>query len=254
MNVDDIKKILSDVKENTISVDDALETLKHLPFKDLNEVKLDFHRGMRDSLGEVIYAKGKTHAQLELICKELLKGKKEKVMFTRVGKKKAQLLLSIDKDLIYNKPAKLVYKTNHKLITENLVLVITGGTSDVPVAEEAACTAEVMGARVERHFDVGVAGIHRLFSIYERLHEASVIVAIAGMEGALPSVVSGLVGIPVIAVPTSIGYGANFKGMAPLLSMLNSCSPGVAVVNIDNGFGAGYLACQIAAGSRKKEH
>lgn len=251
MDADTLKELLTGVKDGSIDINSALDKLKHLPFKALKDVKLDLHRDIRDHLGEVIYAENKTLEQLSTICKELKNHGTKKVLFTRVDQEKADVLVKLDTQLQYNETARMVYKSPSENVSENLVLIITGGTSDIPVAEEAACTAEVMGGNVERHFDVGVAGIHRLFSIYERLQEASVVVAIAGMEGALASVVSGLVHVPVIAVPTSVGYGANFGGLAPLLSMLNSCSPGVACVNIDNGFGAGYLACQIAFGRKQ---
>ena len=245
MNNDDIYKLLNDVKNKQISIDEAMKYFRDFPFQDLDFVKLDSHRELRKSLGEVIYCKNKTSKQLEIIGKELKNAKKDKIIYTRVDKKKAEILLSIDKELTYNENAQMVFKKNNKQQNKLLILVITAGTSDIPVAEEAACTAEVMGSNVERHFDVGIAGIHRLFSIYDRLQKASVIIVAAGMEGALPSVISGLVDAPIIAIPTSIGYGASFNGIAPLLTMLNSCSPGIVVVNIDNGFGAGYFASII---------
>ncbi len=250
MNNDDLYKLLDGVKNKKISVEQAIEHFRDMPFKDLDFVKLDSHRDLRKSLGEVIYCENKTIMQLEIISKELLKMKKDKIIYTRVNKEKAKLLLSIDKELEYNENAGMVYKKSNKVQSQSIILVVTAGTSDIPVAEEAACTAEVTGCKVERHFDVGVAGIHRLFSIYDRLQKASVIVVAAGMEGALPSVISGLVDVPIIAVPTSVGYGASFNGIAPLLTMLNSCSPGIAVVNIDNGFGAGYLASLIIKGNK----
>ncbi len=248
MNKEELSRLLNDVKDKKISIDDAIKQFRDLPFKDLDFVKLDSHRDLRKSLGEVIYCKNKTLEQLEIICKELKKTNKDRIIYTRVSKKKAELLLSIDDELKYNETAKMVYKNSKKINLKSLILVITAGTSDIPIAEEAACTAEIMGNKVERHFDVGVAGIHRLFSIYDRLQEASVIIVAAGMEGALPSVISGLVDVPIIAVPTSVGYGASFNGIAPLLTMLNSCSPGIVVVNIDNGFGAGYFASIILKG------
>ena len=251
MDNESILNLLNNVRDKKISVDEAKKSLRDMPFKDLDFVKLDFHRDIRTGIGEVVYCKNKTPSQLKLICQELKKTKKQAVIYSRANKKKAKLLLSIDSDLKYNKLASMVYKKRKKILSDNLILIITGGTSDIPVAEEAACTADVMGNKIERHFDIGIAGIHRLFSIYDRLQKASVIIAIAGMEGALPSVVSGLVSVPVIAVPTSIGYGANFGGLASLLTMLNSCSPGVSVVNIDNGFGAGYLASIINQGKNK---
>lgn len=251
MELNEIKKILNDVRDNKISIDKATGLFKDLPFKDLDFVKLDFHREMRTGITEVIYCKNKTLEQLKIICEELKKSGKKGILYSRISKKKAEALLSIDNELEYNKAARMVYKKKAPIKSNHPILVITGGTSDIPVAEEAACTIETMGSIVEKHFDVGVAGIHRLFSIYDRLQNAGVIIAIAGMEGALASVVSGLVKVPVIAVPTSVGYGANFGGLAPLLSMLNSCSPGISVVNIDNGFGAGYLASIIQQGWNK---
>lgn len=250
MNKDELYKLLNDVKDKKISIEEAFKCFRDFPFKDLDFVKLDSHRDLRKSLGEVIYCKNKTLLQLEIICRELKNLKKDRIIYTRVNKKKAELLLSIDSELKYNETAKMVYKKNKKINSKSFILVITAGTSDMPVAEEAACTAEIMGNNVERHFDVGVAGIHRLFSIYDRLQEASAIIVAAGMEGALPSVISGLVDAPIIAVPTSVGYGASFNGIAPLLTMLNSCSPGIVVVNIDNGFGAGYFASIILKGKR----
>ncbi len=245
MNKENLKELFLKIKENKITIDEAIDNFKDYPFKDLDFVKLDLHRDSRKSLGEVIYCKNKTKEQLEIICKELLKSNKETILYSKINKEKAEILLSIDKKLEYNKKAKIVFKGKKNPINNNKILVCSGGTTDIPVAEEASCTAEIMGNIVERHYDVGIAGIYRLFSIYDRLQNAKVIIAIAGMEGALPGVISGLVDVPVIAVPTSIGYGANFKGLSALLSMLTSCSPGIAVVNIDNGFGAGYLASLI---------
>jgi pyridinium-3,5-biscarboxylic acid mononucleotide synthase len=243
MDKDNLIKLLNDVKNQNITIEEATEKIKDLPFKNLDFVKLDHHRELRKGFGEVIYCKSKTIEQLEIICKELKNN--DRILYTRVGEKKAAALLSIDKDLKYSKISKIVYKKNENKKSKGLILIAAAGTSDIFVAEEAALTAEVMGNNVERHFDVGVAGIHRLFSIYDNLQKANVIIAVAGMEGALPSVISGLVNSPVIAVPTSVGYGANFGGLAALLTMLNSCSPGISVVNIDNGFGAGYLASMI---------
>ena len=243
MDNNNLIKLLNEVKEDKIQVEDALKKLKDLPFKNLDFVKLDHHRELRKGFGEVIYCKNKTIPQLEKICSELKNT--DYVLYTRIGKKKADAIIKIDKELIYNKVAKIVYKKIKKNISEGIIIVLSAGTSDMKVSEEAAMTAEVMGNKVERHYDVGVAGIHRLFSIYDRLQQANVIIAVAGMEGALPSVVSGLVNCPVIAVPTSVGYGSNFNGLSSLLTMLNSCSPGISVVNIDNGFGAGYMASLI---------
>jgi len=245
MNKDKLYNLLQDVKDKKISPEEAMSALKDLPFKDLDFVKFDHHRNIRKQIGEVIYCPGKAINHLESICKEVKKSGQVPVIYSRVSEEQKDMLLSIDNSLQYNESARMVYKKNNNIKPEGLILVLTGGTSDIPVAEEAACTAEVIGNNVERHFDVGVAGIHRLFSVYDSLQKANVIIAVAGMEGALPSIVAGLVDCPLIAVPTSVGYGANFNGMSALLTMLNSCAPGISVVNIDNGFGAGYIASQI---------
>ncbi|HOV13787.1 MAG TPA: nickel pincer cofactor biosynthesis protein LarB [Spirochaetota bacterium] len=237
-------EILNNFKSDKLSIDEVLNELKDLPFKDLGFVKLDNHRELRKGFPEVIYAKSKTKEQLKEICVNLKD--RDRVLFTRVGKNKADLLLSIDNELEYNRLAKIVYKNKVTEKKSNKRIVIcAAGTSDIRVAEEAYVTCEVMGCNVDKYYDVGVAGIHRLFSIYDKLQEASVVIAVAGMEGALPSVISGLVSSPVIAVPTSVGYGANFGGVSALLTMLNSCSAGIVTVNIDNGFGAGYFASLI---------
>lgn len=251
MNSEEIKRILNDVKEKKLSTEKALDILRDLPFKDLGFAKLDLHRDLRRGFGEVIYAKSKSVSQLSKICLELKQKKVSSVIFSRIGKKKAKVLLDIDKDLKYNETAKIVYKKKNNIKNNGTILVLSAGTSDIPVAEEAALTAEIMGSRVNRCFDVGIAGLHRVLSIYEDLRKASVIIVVAGMEGALPSVVSGLVSAPVIAVPTSVGYGANLGGVTTLLAMANSCSPGVVVVNVDNGFGAGYFASTILKGNTK---
>ena len=245
MNREEIRDILLRVKKNKLSSEDALDLLRDLPFKDLSFVKIDNHRELRRGVGEVIYCRSKKRKQLEIICRELVSYKR--VLYTKVGKKKRELLLSIDDKLSYNKLAKMVFKTDilANKDDKNKIVILAAGTSDIPIAEEAYCTATFLGNNVEKYYDIGVAGIHRLFAIYDKIKSSSVIVAIAGMEGALPSVISGLVDCPVIAVPTSVGYGANFGGISALLTMINSCSPGIAVVNIDNGFGAGYLASQI---------
>ncbi|HNZ26485.1 MAG TPA: nickel pincer cofactor biosynthesis protein LarB [Spirochaetota bacterium] len=243
------KKILLDLlkeyKENRISAEEVAEKLKDLPFKDLGFVKLDSHRELRRGHGEAIYSKNKTKEQLVKICKETLELKIKSIIYTKINKKKAAALMDIDPDLIYNEPALTLYKSNKAPASDKKIVIVAAGSSDIPIAEEAYCAALAMGNVVEKYFDVGVAGIHRLFAIYDKLTTANVIIAIAGMEGALPSVISGLVDCPVIAVPTSVGYGANLGGVSALLTMINSCSPGIAVVNIDNGFGAGYIASQI---------
>lgn len=245
MDIENLRKTLEDIKNSKITIDEGIKIFKDMPFKDLDVVKFDYHRELRKGLGEVIYCKNKSLDHLKIIAEELKNSDKKGIIYSRAGKKKAEILLNIDNKLQYNKSAKMLFKNKKEIISDSKILILTGGTSDIPVAEEARCTAEVMGNIVEYHYDVGVAGIHRLFSIYDNIQKADVVIVIAGMEGALASVVSGLISVPLIAVPTSVGYGANFKGLAPLLSMLNSCSPGIAVVNIDNGFGAGYFASII---------
>ena len=244
MDRDKLVEILSKVKQGSITINEAIQYLKDFPFKNLDFVKLDTHRRLRRGLPEIIYCKNKTIDQLEIICKELINEKP--VIYSRLSKKKAEILLNIDKDLIYNEKGKIAYKKSENLKeSDNKIVILAAGTSDIPVAEEAYSVAIALGNKVEKYYDVGVAGIHRLFSIYDNIKDANVIIAIAGMEGALPSVVSGLFEAPVIAVPTSVGYGANLGGVSALLTMINSCSLGVSVVNIDNGVGAGYLATLI---------
>jgi pyridinium-3,5-biscarboxylic acid mononucleotide synthase len=243
MDNNNLMKLLEEIKTNRTTIEDAILQLKDLPFKDLDFVKLDHHRELRKGFGEVIYCKNKSIEQLEKICIALEKN--DYVLYTRIGRKKAAAIMKIDNHLQYNETSKIVFKKMKKPASDGIITVLSAGTSDMKVSEEAALTAEIMGNIVERYYDVGVAGIHRLFSIYDKLQKANVIIAVAGMEGALPSVVSGLVNCPVIAVPTSVGYGSNFNGLSALLTMLNSCSPGISVVNIDNGFGAGYMASLI---------
>jgi NCAIR mutase (PurE)-related protein len=214
-------------------------------FCELGFAKVDIDRQRRRGFAEVIYCPGKTREQLKKISRELLKNKQD-LLLTRLDKDTFAYLKKTFPRLKYRSPAKLGYLVKKSRPTKNgLVLVVCAGTADIPVAEEAAVTSEVMGNRVQKLYDVGVAGVHRLMGNMELISKARVIIVVAGMEGALASLVSGLVGCPVIAVPTSCGYGASFAGLSALLTMLNSCSPGVAVVNIDNGFGAGYLASLI---------
>ncbi|HLC48058.1 MAG TPA: nickel pincer cofactor biosynthesis protein LarB [Candidatus Norongarragalinales archaeon] len=214
-------------------------------YEDLGFSKVDHQRASRKGFPEVIFCKGKTPAQVAGIFKSLAK-KGHNVLATRAGKEMFAHVKKISKKAIYDERARAIYLIQERLPQKKgKILIATGGTSDIPVAEEAAITAEIMGNAVERLYDVGVAGLHRLLSNSHKLSEANVVVVVAGMEGALASVVGGLTDRPVIAVPTSIGYGANFQGIAPLLTMLNSCAPGVVVVNIDNGFGAGYFASVI---------
>ncbi|AKL94050.1 1-(5-phosphoribosyl)-5-amino-4-imidazole-carboxylate (AIR) carboxylase PurE [Clostridium aceticum] len=245
MRTENIEKLLLDVKENKVSVNEALSTLKQLPYQDLGFAKIDHHRELRQGYPEVIYCSGKTVEQVVDIV-EVMFHKGSNILGTRATE---EMYLAVKEKFPmaeYNKMARIITLLQKEIqVSDSYIVVATGGTSDIPIAEEAAMTAEILGNKVERVYDVGVAGIHRLFSKLDIIREAKVVIAVAGMEGALASVVGGLVDKPVIAVPTSIGYGANFGGLAALLSMLNSCSSGTAVVNIDNGFGAGYMASMI---------
>ena len=247
----DVRKILENVKDGTLSVEEALGELKHEPFKDIGYAKVDLHRRTLQGAGEVIFAQSKTTEQIKGIIRTMLDAGQENILITRLSEEKAAELIR-DFSLDYSKDASAGI-IGGKSVPDGIgtVLVITAGTSDIPVAEEAAVTAEFFGNKVTRVYDAGVAGIHRLFAHSDDIMNASVIVAIAGMEGALASVVGGLADCPVIAVPTSVGYGASFGGLSALLSMLNSCASGVSVVNIDNGFGAGYMAGMINHMNRK---
>ena len=228
-----------------MQVDRALDRLRHMPFEDLGYAKVDHHRALRHGMPEVIFAKGKTPEQVVGIASRLLKGTKN-VLITRADERIAAFVKKkIRKAEHFPLSGAIRVWGDRAVRGKGKISVVCAGTSDIPVAEEARVTAEVMGNEVEAIHDIGVAGIHRLMSCRERLVEARVVVVVAGMEGALPSVVGGLVSCPVIAVPTSIGYGASFNGLAALLAMLNSCASNVTVVNIDNGFGAGYVASLI---------
>lgn len=241
----DTRKILEAVKDGSLTVDDAILKLKTEPFEDIGFAKVDLHRQLRQGMAEVIYGAGKTPEQIIGIIDTMKKNGQERILITRLSRESAELVNAAHK-ITYKEDAKIGY-VGEPPAPDGLgtIVVATGGTSDIPVAEEAALTAEFYGNKVTRLFDVGVAGLHRLLSHNEEIMNASVIIAIAGMEGALASVVGGLADCPVIAVPTSVGYGASFNGLSALLSMLNSCASGVSVVNIDNGFGAGYLASMI---------
>jgi len=240
---------MRDVREGRITVGQAMEEVRGLPFEDLEFAKVDTHRAVRKGFPEVVYCPGKTDAQVVSILARLA-ANANVVLATRATPEtyRAARAALKGKPVAYHDAARMIVVGDLPKRRSGRVLVVTAGTSDLPVAEEAALTAEAMGARVERLIDVGVAGVHRVLENRQTLDHAKVIVVVAGMEGALPSVISGLVSRPVIAVPTSVGYAASFDGLAALLAMLNACSPGVAVVNIDNGFGAGYLAAQINAG------
>lgn len=223
----------------------AMDQLKELPFQDLGFANIDQHRNLRTGHPETIYCEGKTPEQVAAII-QIMKEKNSNILGTRASEEVYEKVKEIAPEAVYHPLARIfVVKKKEELLSEKMIAVITAGTADIPVAEEAAITAETMGNQVDRIFDVGVAGIHRLFARLDRIRAANVIIVVAGMEGALASVVGGLVDKPVIAVPTSIGYGASFGGVSALLTMLNSCASGVAVVNIDNGFGAGYLASNI---------
>ncbi len=246
MNEKDLKKILNDVRKGSMSDTQALEALKTLPFEDLGFANIDHHRSIRRGFPEVIYGKGKTSEQIIKIMQNMSL-KKCPVLATRIDKKKAPKIKKAFPKAKYHPASGALTLTTGKIENKGcgMILIVSAGTSDIPVAEEAIVTAEIMGNHVEHVYDVGVAGIHRLMNQKDKIRQANVIVVVAGMEGALPSVVGGLVSRPVIAVPTSTGYGASFGGIAALLGMLNSCSAGVTVVNIDNGFGAGYMASLI---------
>lgn len=245
MNSESLKKLLNDVKSGEVTVDSALAELKKLPFEDMGFAKVDHHRNIRNGYPEVIYCQGKTVGQIKAIVLSLME-RDNNIMATRAGREVFEGIKEITDDAVYYEMARIVVIKRREVETrDKIIAVVTAGTSDMPVAEEAAVTAEVMGNRVDRIYDVGVAGIHRLLANTDALMRANVLVVAAGMEGALASVVGGIVDKPVIAVPTSVGYGANFGGLSALLTMLNSCSSGIGVVNIDNGFGAGYLASMI---------
>lgn len=239
MKKNNLLELLEQVQQKKISVLDAFEKVKGLPYEKLGCATLDNHRILRHGFPEVIFCLGKTKKQVVEIARRIL-SKEETFLATRAARDVYLAVKKIDKRVRYNEAGRIIYIPNSR--NKGMISIVTAGTSDIPVAEEARITAEVMGSRAAGIYDVGVAGIHRILDKREILERSRVIVVIAGMDGALPSVVGGLVGKPVIAVPTSVGYGANFSGVAPLLTMLNSCASNVAVVNIDNGFGAGYIA------------
>lgn len=241
-----VKRLLNEVREGKLPVDDALRVLKTLPYEDIGFACIDHHRGLRKALSEVIYGEGKKVEDIVGIM-EKMQAQGENILVTRVDTVKAGKIQEKFPESVFHDVAKTLTLEHHRRSPggKGTILVITAGTSDIPVAEEAAVTARFMGNKVESLHDVGVSGVHRVLGHRERLEDASVIIVVAGMEGALPSVVGGLVDCPVIAVPTSVGYGASFQGITALLGMLNSCAAGVTVVNIDNGFGAGYAASII---------
>jgi len=245
VNAQAIRKLFEEVRRGDLMPDDAVSRLRHMPFEDIGFAKVDHHRALRNGMPEVILGEGKTPAQVVGIFARLAKHGGN-VLATRANAKQFAAVKKKVRAAEYRELGRaIVLQRDHVKYGKGIIAVVSAGTSDIPVAEEAVVTAEVMGNEVQHFYDVGVAGIHRLLANREALTKARVVIVCAGMEGALPSVVGGLVGVPVIAVPTSIGYGASFKGMAALLGMLNSCASNVSVVNIDNGFGAGYVASLI---------
>lgn len=245
MDAKSLRKLFEEVRRGKTSPDEAVERLRHLPFEDIGFAKIDHHRALRVGMPEVVFGERKTPAQVAAIFKRLAQHGTN-VLATRTTKEQFAAVRKAVRKAQYNLQARtIVLRRDDRLYGKGLITVISAGTSDQPVAEEAVATAEIMGNQVERLYDVGVAGIHRLLAYRKTITRARVVIVCAGMEGALPSVVGGLVGVPVIAVPTSVGYGAAFKGMAALLGMMNSCASNVSVVNIDNGFGAGYVASLI---------
>jgi len=245
MNPESIRKLFDQVRSGKVSPDDAVDRLRHLPFEDLGFAKVDHHRALRVGIPEVVFGERKTPAQVAAIFKRLSRHGNN-VLATRASKEQFSAVKKIVRAAKYDPDARaIVLRRDKKLYGKGVISVVSAGTSDIPVAEEAVVTAELMGNEVERVYDVGVAGIHRLLAHRKVISKARVVIVCAGMEGALPSVVGGLVGVPVIAVPTSVGYGAAFQGLAALLGMMNSCASNVTVVNIDNGFGAGYVASLI---------
>jgi NCAIR mutase (PurE)-related protein len=241
---DELRHLLEDVKNSRIDVEAALEKLKDLPYEDIGFAKLDHHRALRKGFPEVIFCQGKTVDQIARIFSALC-AESRNILGTRAAPDAYEAVKQINPDAEYNHLARTIAVHRGKLPKKGNVLVLSAGTADLPVAEEAAITAEIMGNEVRKVYDVGVAGLHRLLDKLELIHWADVIIVVAGMEGALASVVGGLAEQPVIAVPTSVGYGTSFGGLAALLSMLNSCASGISVVNIDNGFGAGAMANAI---------
>lgn len=256
MDGDELRQVLNAVARGALPVGDALRQIEAAPFEDLGFAAIDHHRALRDGLPEVVLALGKTPEQVAEIARRIFESS-GRVLVTRIEPAQVEALQAALPGARHDRHARLAWLDPDPRAQTGNVAVVTAGTSDIPVAEEAALTAEMMGALVQRHYDVGVAGLHRLAGRIDPLRAANALVVVAGMEGALPSVIGGLVANPVIAVPTSIGYGASFGGLAALLGMLNSCATGVSVVNIDNGFGAGYLAATInrlaMAGERESE-
>ena len=246
MEVDKLEALLNRFKNGDVDMAAALDSLKQLPFEDMGFAKVDHHRALRTGYPEVVFCQGKTHEQVEKIYQSLEKHN-DNILMTRAEPALYERLEKIDARLRYNELGRTIVLETGEREKTGSVLVVSAGTADIPVAEEAYETASISGASVERVYDAGVAGIHRLLAHNEKIQQARCIVCVAGMEGALPSVVGGLAPCPVIAVPTSVGYGSHLNGIAPLFTMLNSCAPNITVVNIDNGFGAGFSAAMINA-------
>jgi len=253
MNRERLVALLGAVRQGACGVDEALERLRALPYEDLGFARVDHHRALRNGFPEVIFAEGKTAEQIVAIA-ERLAASGDTVLVTRLGEEGARALCAALPAFAYHREARIAVlrQAAPPSTAGGPVLVVSAGTADQPVAEEAAVTAEALGARVERLYDVGVAGLHRLLAAQEQLADAAVAIVVAGMEGALPSVVGGLVSCPVVAVPTSVGYGTHLGGLAPLLAMLNSCAAGVVVVNVDNGFGAAAAAVRIVRTQQRR--
>ena len=247
MEIDKLVHLLTRFKNGETDLEQTLDTLKQLPFEDLGFAKVDHHRALRTGYPEVVFCQGKTHEQVEKIFQSLEK-QNDNILLTRAEPELFSKLCKIDERLVYNELGRTITLEAEGRKKTGSVLIISAGTADIPVAEEAAVTASISGAKVERIYDAGVAGIHRLLAHNETIQNARCIVCVAGMEGALPSVVGGLARCPVIGVPTSVGYGSHLGGLAPMLTMLNSCAPNITVVNIDNGFGAGFSAAMINKG------
>jgi NCAIR mutase (PurE)-related protein len=251
MEVDKLEALLNRFKNGEVDLPETLSTLKQLPFEDLGFAKVDHHRALRTGYPEVVFCQGKTHEQVEKIFLALEKHN-DNILLTRAEPDLFDRLKKIDGRLVYNELGRTIVLEASVRQKTGSVLIITAGTADIPVAEEAFETASIAGAKAERIYDAGVAGIHRLLAHNEKIQQARCIVCVAGMEGALPSVVGGLAPCPVIGVPTSVGYGSHLNGIAPLFTMLNSCAPNITVVNIDNGFGAGFSAAMINNGVKRE--
>lgn len=247
MDTQDIQRLLEEVQAGKLSVTEGIGRLRHLPYEDLGFAKIDHHRALRQGFPEVVYAKSKTPQQVVAIVRGMLRRRSShNILITRADTAVFRAIRRLHRGAVFHRlSGAICIRRNREVVGQGTILVVAAGTSDIPVAEEAAVTAEIMGNKVETVYDVGVAGLHRLLDHREQIAAARVIVCVAGMEGALPSVVAGLVSVPVIAVPTSVGYGASFGGVTALLAMLNSCASNVSVVNIDNGFGGGYVASAI---------